>query len=294
MQNHYLNVKYNVGYYLCLTHLPFSSLLFFPFCLNGELTAVASSRACLVAAGFRCHVLGYHAHSGIWVCARLWHCTACSCEALSEVVSGQAASSMAEPLLITGHFLYQVLPDMVEEIHMHGSYGHCGHGLRTIGWIALDLCWACRIISQTKGHCIKKLHFQCKLIFFSFWANSSGDSQCSHIYSLGHTCFWRSCESVLQIVGKWIFTAVLLLHLLLVAHQLIHWTIPLASPYPGKGWVSMKWITICLGSHSLLQSVWVWQQPGATCSIPVPATDSISSNSSLLSLSQVLLLWEGD
>lgn len=99
MQNHYLKVKHNVGYCLYLVRLPFSQLLFSPCpCLDGELSAVASSRVCLVAAGFGCQVLGYHAHSGIWVCSRLWHCTACSCEALSEVVSGQAASSMAEPL----------------------------------------------------------------------------------------------------------------------------------------------------------------------------------------------------
>lgn len=50
-------------------------------CLDGELAAVASSRVCLVAAGFGCQVLGYHARRGIWVCDRLWHCTACSCEA---------------------------------------------------------------------------------------------------------------------------------------------------------------------------------------------------------------------
>lgn len=99
MLNHYLKVKHSVSYCLCLVRLPFSPLLLSPCpCLDGELTAVASSRACLVAAGFGCQVLGYHSHSGILVCDRLWHCTACSCEALSEVVSGQATSSMAEPL----------------------------------------------------------------------------------------------------------------------------------------------------------------------------------------------------
>lgn len=82
VQNHYLEAKYNVCYCLCLMPQPFSPLLFSPCpCLGGELTAVASSRVCLVAAGFGCQVLGYHAHRGIWVCDRLWQCTACSCEA---------------------------------------------------------------------------------------------------------------------------------------------------------------------------------------------------------------------
>lgn len=99
MQNHYLKVKYNVGCCLCLLRLHFSPLLFSPCpCLDGELTAAASRRVCLVAAGFGCQVLGYHSHSGIWVCDRIWHCTACSCETRSEVVSGQAASSMSDPL----------------------------------------------------------------------------------------------------------------------------------------------------------------------------------------------------
>lgn len=82
VQNHYLKAKNNVGYYLCLMPQPFPPLLFSPcLCLDGELTAVASGRVCLVAAGFGWQVLGYHTHRGIWVCDRLWHCTACSCEA---------------------------------------------------------------------------------------------------------------------------------------------------------------------------------------------------------------------
>lgn len=99
MQNRYLKVRYNVAYRLYVARLPFSPLLFSPCpCPDGELTAVAPGRVCLVAAGFGCHVLGYHAHSGIWGCDRLWHRAARSCEAFSEVVSGQAASSAAEPL----------------------------------------------------------------------------------------------------------------------------------------------------------------------------------------------------
>lgn len=99
MQNHYLKVRYNGAYCLYVVRLPFSLPLFSPCpCLDGELTAVPSGRVCLVAAGFGCHVLGYHAHSGIWGCDRLWHCAARSCGAFSEVASGQAASSAAEPL----------------------------------------------------------------------------------------------------------------------------------------------------------------------------------------------------
>lgn len=76
----------------------FFPLLFSPcLCLGGELTAVASSRVCLVAAGFGCQVLGYHSLGGIWVSDRLWRCAPRSCEARSEVVSGQAASSTAQP-----------------------------------------------------------------------------------------------------------------------------------------------------------------------------------------------------
>lgn len=209
MQNHYLKVKYIVGYCLYLARLPFSPLLFSPCpCLDGELTAVASRRVCLVAAGFGCQVLGYHSHSGIWVCNRLWHWAACSCEALAEVVSGQAASSMAEPL--ADH-----LPLCVPATSWYGIRNPHAGLLRPL-WVGSDkhTWFYFRSVPRLSNYLThkmpshQKLALPVKAYFHQANLHISGQILQDILNASGHICFWRSLESVLWIVGKWTFPAV--------------------------------------------------------------------------------------
>lgn len=115
---------------------------------------MASSRVCLVAAGFGCQVLGYHAHRVTEAFGSLIGSGTALPAAvrLPEVVSGQAASCTAEPLLIT---LCQLLPNLVQEIH----FGCCGY------YFAFVLYCTCKIVSHKKWHCTKNLYFQVQVCF---------------------------------------------------------------------------------------------------------------------------------